>query len=250
MFCFASAVSGQTKLVTVATLDEYSPYCYPHDAPRYKKRDIIAPGSDSARLQGFSWDILRESFHEMGYTIELKVSPWARAMNAVKTGNMDLLFPTGKTKARETIFYYSKEPVNQVDFLIYVRPDSPIRWEGLNSLNNLTIGVMRGWNYGETWKTNNLIKKMPVNRIIQGFKMLDSKRLDGLAGYEIIFDYALKKARMKVPFKKLPVFDSSAEYVVGLKNNEQVIEIITDFDKGRKRIVQNGKYSQIKKKWQ
>ena len=85
--------------------------------------------------------------------------------------------------------------------------------------------------------------------IIEGFKMLDRKRLDGFAGYEVNFDYVLKQARMKALFKKLPSFDSAVEYVVGLKD-ERVSQILKDFDVGKRKIIQNGKFDQIVKKWQ
>ena len=77
---------------------------------------------------------------------------------------------------------------------------------------------MCDWNYGEKFKSSDKILKSTVNRILQGFKMMDNKRLDGLAGYEVIFDYALKTEGIKKLFKKLPVFDSTAEYIVGLKS--------------------------------
>ncbi len=248
--CVATTAFGKGGTVTVTTLDDYPPYCYPKENPSFEKTDIIPPGSDSSMLQGFSWDILRESFHEMGYTIELKIRPWPRAMSSVKTGHADLIFPTGKTRERQAIFTYSKEPVNQANFLVYVLPDSSIKWQGLISLKGLTIGVIRDWNYGEKWKADTLIKKTPVNRILQGFKMLESRRLDGFAGYDIIFDYTLKREGFKTPLKKLPVFDSTAEYVVGLKTNSRTVQLINTFDQGKKSIIKNGKFSMIKKKWQ
>ncbi|MBU2631048.1 MAG: transporter substrate-binding domain-containing protein, partial [Proteobacteria bacterium] len=156
---------SEEKIVSVATLDDYSPYCFPAKNKKACPKDIIPPGSGSAVLQGYSWDILRASFHEMGYTIELHVSPWARAMNDVKSGRVDLLFPAGKNSERERIFTYSKEPVNKVNFLIYIRKDAGLNYAGISSLNNLTIGAMRGWNYGEKLDANTQIKIQPINKI-------------------------------------------------------------------------------------
>jgi polar amino acid transport system substrate-binding protein len=244
----SSFIFGAEKAVTVATLDDYPPYCFRKENHKEDKKHI-PPRSDSVKLQGYSWDILRESLHEMGYTIQLKVYPWARAMAKTKHEEVDILFPTGKNEERKKIFYYSQEPVNQAKFLVYVRADSPMKWDGLESLHGLRIGEMRGWNYGEKWKANNRIKKYEVDMIIEGFKMLDRKSLDGFAGYEVNFDYVLKQARMKALFKKLPPFDSAVEYVVGLKN-KHVSQILKDFDVGKRKIIENGKFDQIVKKWQ
>ncbi|KPA15300.1 amino acid ABC transporter periplasmic protein [Candidatus Magnetomorum sp. HK-1] len=250
MFCFfvTSGTGIAEKIVKVATLDGYPPYCFLNENHSIDMAPI-PPGSNSKKLQGYSWDILRESLHAMGYSIELKLYPWARAMEQTKKGLVDVLFPAGKTKERENIFYFSQESVDHVNFLVYLRKDSQIAWDGLTSLKGLRIGVMRGWNYGEKWNAFDLVEKYEINRIIQGFKMLEKKRLDGFAGYEINFDYALKKEKIKSLFKKSPPFDSNAEFLVGLKN-KRVMQIIKDFDEGKKKIIQNGTFDKIAKQWQ
>jgi len=191
-----------------------------------------------------------ESFHAMGYTIELHVYPWKRALTLVKTGMLDVLFPTGFSEERAEYFEYSKEEINRADFLIYVREDSDFEWSGLESLEGRTIGALRGWNYGTKWSSLSSFKKHEINDILQGFAMLDKKRLEGLAGYELNFDYALKKAEWQNTYKKLPVFDSTKEYAAGAKSNSNVIQVIKDFDAGKKQIMENGIFDKITDKWQ
>lgn len=246
--CMASAASAQEKIVNVTTLDDYSPYCFPKSDKKSFK-ELIPPGSDSANLQGYSWDVLRESFHAAGYTIKLSVYPWKRAEYETKSGLEDIIFPTNRSKEREEIFYFSKESVDQVNFLVYVSMDSTIQWEGLDSLNGLTIGQMNGWALGKKWSEQNKIKKDDVNTIIQGFKMLDMGRIAGFAGYEISFDYALKNEKWKTQYRKLPSFDSSTEYIAGAKTNAKVPDIIKDFDLGKQKIVENRTFDLISKKW-
>ncbi len=238
---------GGEKTVTVATLDDYSPFCFPKEGAKADEK-AIAPGTDSVRLQGYSWDVLRESLHAMGYAVELQVTPWARAMKYVKDGRVDLIFPAGRNAEREKIFLYSEEPVNKVNFLIYVCRDTEIRWQDLSSLASMRIGAVRGWNYGEAWQVDTSIDKQYVDKISLGFKMLLGERLDGFAGYEIIFDYTLKQERMEGKFKKLPSFGSTSEHVVGLKN-ERVRQLLADFDAGKRKIVAAGTFARINARW-
>ncbi|MBF0201506.1 MAG: hypothetical protein HQK66_09380, partial [Desulfamplus sp.] len=77
--CYASESGSSEKFVRVATLDEYPPYCFPRETKK-GFQETVPPGEDSVNLQGYSWDILRESFHAMGYTIHLSVYPWKRAV--------------------------------------------------------------------------------------------------------------------------------------------------------------------------
>jgi polar amino acid transport system substrate-binding protein len=241
-------ISAGEKIVSAITLVDDPPYCFLKKDIK-KKFEIIPPGKDSEKLQGYSWDVLRESFHEMGYTIKLTILPWARAMFTIKKAEADILFPTGLTKDRQEYLYYSQEELNRVYFLIYVKKDSKIKWVDLNSLNGLNIGAMRAWNYGEQWKFNNKIKKWNVNKISQGFSMLDKDRIDGFAGYELNFDHALKIIGKHGIYKKLPVFDTASEYLAGSKKRPNIKKILQDFDTGKRKIIKNGKFKKINIKW-
>ncbi|MBF0258458.1 MAG: transporter substrate-binding domain-containing protein [Desulfamplus sp.] len=243
-----SPAFAQEKIVNVATLDDYSPYCFSKNDKK-SSQESIPPGSDSANLQGYSWDVLRESFHAEGYTIKLSVYPWKRAVYDTKTGIEDIVFPMIKSQEREESFYFSKESVDQVNFIVYVPLDSTIQWQGIESLNGLTVGQIRGWNLGKQWSQNDKIKKDDLTKIIQGFKMLDMGRIAGFAGYEINFDYALKNENWKTKYKKLPSFDASIEYVAGVKTNPRVPDILRAFDLGKKKIVENKTFDLISTKW-
>ncbi len=185
----------------------------------------------------------------MGYTIHLSITPWARAMKYVRNGEADILFPAGKNTEREGIFDYSEEPVNQANFLIYVRVDDPIEWGGLESLKGLVIGVKRGFNYGDRWKAATDIKKRDVGKISAGFTMLAQKRLNGFLGYEHSWDYVLKQENLTAKYRKLPAFDSSAEYLVALKGNPKGIDFLEAFDTGKERLNKSGKLESIMSKW-
>lgn len=235
------------KTVSVATLEDYAPFC--QKISSNTSDGIFHPGSDSTGIEGYSWDVLRESFHAMGFSIKLSVSPWARALKSVLNGNVDILFPTGKNSNRQKIFHYSEEPVNHSNFLIYVRKDDPIIWNGLKSMNELTIGMKRGFNYGDKWEAATDIIKINVNTIYQGFRMLDYYRINGFIGYETTWDYVLKKNGWEDKYRKLPVFDSTNEYLVALKTNPHSIELLKVFDSGKRRLLQNGKMKKIEDRW-
>lgn len=59
----------------------------------------------------------------------------------------------------------------------------------------------------------------------------------------------LKKIGREEQYRKLPVFDSTFEYLVALKSNPRSIEILKAFDRGKQILLQNGKMQVIEKKW-
>ena len=235
------------KIVKVTTLPDYAPFCEANG--KYKVNQIIKPGEDTEDFYGYSWDVLRESYHAMGYTIDLSIRPWSRAMRDFKDRKVDILFPAGVNSERKKIFDYSQESINKANFLIYVKADNPIEWNGLESFAGKTVSMKREFNYGDLWNKNRSINKYEVSTILQGFKMLNANRFDGLLGYEYNWDYVLKQQGWKDRFRKLPSFDSTAEYLVTLKSNPNAKNLLKVFDSGKKQLIKNGRLEEIKKKW-
>ena len=245
---FSSTGNTQEKIVRVSTLEDYAPFCM-KTGPDPINSAAIPPGKDIEGFSGYCWDVVRESFHEMGYTIVLTVAPWSRAMKYVKSGKVDVLFPAGINSPRLKIFDYSQECTNQANFLIYVNGNSGIQWRGLDGLKGMTIGVKRGFNYGDRWEAASDILKLDVGTIAQGFEMLTIGRIDGFLGYEYNWDYFLKQKGGNGRYKKLPAFDSSAEYLVALKENPHGQTLLHAFDLGKRKILLDGTFGRIKAAW-
>jgi ABC-type amino acid transport substrate-binding protein len=250
LFGFIGLSFGQEKTVTITTLVDFAPYCFTKKDAVEKSSELILPGSDSSQLQGYSWDVVRESFQEMGYTIILKIAPWSRAMNYVQKGKADVIFPAIKTIKREKIFYYSKTAVDETNIVIYFSDDSKIKMpKGLESLKNRSIAHVRGWAYGKKWEADRGIIKESTDSILQSFKMLDKKYVVGVVGYENAFDCKLQTTKIFNQYKKSNAIDHVADYLIGKKGNTASIDLVNDFDFGKKKIAANGILDEINKKW-
>ncbi len=250
LFGFTCLSFGQEKTVTITTLVDFAPYCFKKKDAVDKPSELIPPGSDSSQLQGYSWDVVKESYHEMGYTIILKIAPWSRAMNYVQKGKADVIFPAIKTIKREEIFYYSKKAVDETNIVIYFSTDSDMQIpKGLDSLKSKRIAHVRGWAYGKKWEADRGIIKESTDSILQGFKMLDKNYVFGVVGYENAFDCKLQTMKILNKYKKSPAIDHVADYLIGKKGSAASVNLVNDFDLGKKKIVANGKLAEINKKW-
>lgn len=241
---------GEGLVVSVATLTGYKPYCFEIDGAESLAEEILPPGSDSVQIQGFSWDIVRESFHEMGYTIRLVVVPWTRGMLYLKQGKVDIIFPTAVTDERLKTLIYSREKVNSAEYLIYVPASCDCPWHGLQGLRGKRIAVIRGWSYGKEWEEESEIRKEALDDILQCFRMLDRGRVYGVAGYDVVFDYVLAQEGIAHQYRKLPSFGRNDEYLAALGSKPENRRILDDFDEGKRRIVETGVYEAIEDKWQ
>tara|TARA_Y100000588_G_scaffold241080_1_gene254933 strand:+ start:1659 stop:2417 length:759 start_codon:yes stop_codon:yes gene_type:complete len=235
---------AEERVVRVARLQDYAPFC---GASENIERDQNIPsGDDAVGFGGNCWDVLRESYHQEGFTIQLFVVPWARAMSYLNQGKADILFPEGKNQEREWAFDYPEEPTNQANFVVYVRADNSVEWDGLAPVARYRIGVKRGFNCGDQWKAAESIRKHEVGSIVDAFVMLSQKRLDGVVGYEGPWDYVLGQEGWQERYRKLPAFDASLEYPVALKSNGRGRMLLDAFDRGKRHLVKTGVVDSLK----
>lgn len=244
----ATTNTNTAKEITLATLPNYPPFCFLKTDSPASIQERIEPGGDSAHLQGYSWDIVRDSLHQQGYTLLLNIRPWSRALKAVEAGSIDVLFPAGFNEKRSKIFGFSKKPVNRVAFLVYINQDQALEWKGLASLNAKVIGRLVGFNYGDKWD-NAQLKTYEVSTLKQGFELLKFKRIQGFVGYEIPWDYYLKQGEKTGQFKKLPAFDESLEFIAMSINHPRKQEILDAYDQGNAALDKSGELEKIKGNW-
>ncbi|MDC0255517.1 transporter substrate-binding domain-containing protein [Bacteriovoracales bacterium] len=253
LFLFAFSFSAYAeKTITLATLAGYAPYTfkYTKKVDGVKAGENITPGKDTRSLQGIAWDIVRESFHSQGYTIKLHVYPWARALKQMKQGKVDGLFPTTKTVARSKFFYFSKNATNSYSTCFYTKAKTQFKFLGLSSLKGKTVGVIRGFSYGnkfDTYKKN--LKVRPSRGDRESFLMLEKNRIDVYVGYDIVADYFLKKTNQLGKFKRHAPIDFNYEFLATNLDNQKKIQKIKDFDKGVEVIKKNGAFQKILNKW-
>lgn len=285
----ALAGAAENRVVSLATLSDYAPFCFLKSEQKTVEGELILPGDDSDILQGFAWDVIRESFQANGYTILLTVLPWNRAESAVQLGNAinkipqkangpdsyydlgldlggvdiysskknakrkrtsaELLFPVVKTSGREGIFSFSKSPVSGSEFCVYVRNDKKGKITSIDALANKKIGVLRSWSYGDEFDEIKDIKRVDFTDIETGFRALKSKRITALVGYSSAFDYILEKINWQANFRKLLIFGVQSEFVAGGKDSANAKKLLTKFDEGFAIIKANGKYDSLLKKW-
>ncbi len=235
-------VAVQPKEVIVATVGNES---FDLDS----SEEVIPAGSDSKRLVGIAWEYVREILHRQGYTIRLRLYPWARALSMCKSGVVDIIYPASVNAERKLDFTFSKKPVYTIKYLPYVNANSSLEWKNLDSLKGKNVGLMSSWSYGDDFMNSGQFSKLPVNTIEEGFLMLEARRIDAFIGYEANHDRYLNRNGIAGKFRKLPAFGSAFEYCMGASGNPRVQAILDDFDKGFQALESDGRLKKLDALW-
>lgn len=95
--------------------------------------------------EGFMTDVLREAFEQTGYTLEIEMLPYARAVNLVQDGTYDGIIVVGKDFAPNLLYPDIPTVIQRVAFL--VNAGNAWKYSGVESLSQVTVGIVKGYHY-------------------------------------------------------------------------------------------------------
>ncbi len=117
--------------------------------------------------------LLSAVFERMGIEMVVKSYPWKRALKMGKDGEVGI-GGIYQTKERLKFFDYSA-PIYAERVLIYVMKNKKFTFKKLPDLAGKTIGVLRGWSYGDAFdqfRQEGNMKIKPANNDNTTFKRL------------------------------------------------------------------------------
>ncbi|WP_018690600.1 substrate-binding periplasmic protein [Algicola sagamiensis] len=200
---------------------------------------------------GIALEIVRAAFQQKGHEIEMKIVPWARALEGVKEGNYDILVATWYTEERDKFLEYSEHYLsNQIKF-IKKKGDS-FCYKDIPSLDGKIIGTVRGYGYGDKFLQAKNFKRSETVTLVQNIRKLISGRVDLTLEDEVVAKALIKaedpSALEKIEFCPTPLSKNDLHVTSGYKN-KLYKTIITSFNEGLKEIKSNGTFDKVMKKY-
>ncbi len=154
------------------------------------------------RNYGYRTDVVIQAFQEMGYQVEIRLYPWARALKFAKDGDVDGVIAL-HTKKREQWFEYSQGLATQ-SIGFYKHKKENISLKNYSDFKFYKIGYVRG--YAIPSKLENLNLQITwLNKEEQALRMLSQKRLNLALMEKSVAQYIINK--------KYPKLDESIEWI-------------------------------------
>jgi len=125
--------------------------------------------------------LIAEAFKRMDVPLTMECLPWNRALAGADAGEWGV---GGIYQNAERLKKYDySEPIFAEKLMIFVLQGSEFAFSGVTDLSGKTIGVMRGWSYGDDFDAAvaaGSITKDEVESDEMNFKKLIAGRLDAL----------------------------------------------------------------------
>jgi len=211
------------------------------------------PNSDKP---DFMVEITRYIFAQQGHTIKYLKIPWLRAIKLAEKGKINGVIGAYKGDSKQLIFPQHEQAL--LNNACYVLKDNPWNYTDTSSLENHTLGIVRGYDYGD--EINQYIKRAKKSNLIvitgtenlteRLLTLLERKRADIVLETDIVYQHIAKKLGVTSMFRfagesALP----SKSYVAFspmLSTSKNYAEILSD---GMVEIRKSGKLAQIMEKY-
>lgn len=210
--------------------------------------DPWPPFSDpSLKNNGIISEIATAAYATQGYEVEVVFVPWARAVAGVKNASFDLLLGAWRTSEREAFMMYSNPYLNNsIKFI--KKKGNDFTYAGLNSLSGKSVGVIRGYGYGDDFLSAKNFKRPEAKDFIGNVRKLIAGRIDLTLEDEIVAKAIIAKEQPdllnKIEFSKTDYSTNALHITSGLANAKHK-QLIEAFNKGLAEIKKNGEYDRI-----
>ncbi|GAB2892018.1 ABC transporter substrate-binding protein [Uliginosibacterium flavum] len=205
---------------------------------------------DNGQLTGVLVDVISEAFLRAGYTVTIKLEPWARCIEDARQGEVDGIFSIFKTPERQAFLDYTSQPIITQTVSFFVLKNAPIRFDGnFASISHQSIAFINQTSYGprldEALKKNVFAKQHHANSAESVVRMLMAGRVEVIPSYRHVVLFTAKSLGAQDQIRELsPEVESIPSYLA-FNRKRDYRQVMADYDKALKSMQQDGSYDRI-----
>lgn len=219
------------------------------------RADIWPPYNDEPKSNkpGYMVMVLMEIFLRQGYALDYQAMAWDESIETVRKGQFNAVIGASKDDAPDFIF--PKESFGISDTAFFVKPGTAWKYDGINSLKKVRLGVIEGYAYDEALDayikahrgTDRIVVSSgddPMKNL--AFK-LENGHIDAIAEDTNVMMSAILSG--KIPYKGIvaagSLKDKSELYIAFSPKSPKSKELAAKFDAGIKELRSSGKLEAI-----
>jgi len=212
---------------------------------------------EKSEKQGFLVDIFTYIFKQYGYEVEYVVSSsYAKAIKDVRSNKYDALIATTHDETPD--FLFPKLPIAYSYDVILIAKDSEWKYTSEESLNELTLGLIKGYIYDEPIQRHiSLNRNNPKKiQIISGnhaleynLKKLQYKKITATIDDQLLIKYNYTSKQDVMPFKIAERMETYPLYIAFSPKNYKSQRYVEMFNRGFKRLLHTKQMEKILQKY-
>lgn len=235
IFCI-SKVYAFSKCIHVGKQQDYPPYIFEIDG----------------KTVGVCAELAEEAFARLGIDVIYTQYPFPRMLMYGKTGGVDAVMLVFKTSNREAYLYYPEHALSYEENVFFTKKGVKISYSGnLEELNAYTVGVIRGFSYGDLFDHATFITRIEAIDDEMLLKLLLAGRYQVAVGCKSVISYHAEKMGVldEITFLTPNLFDKNPLYIGFSKAKSENEELVIKFSEAIAELKKTGHYQRILEKY-
>ena len=209
-------------------------------------------GQPASDHPGFAIEILEAIFEPLGIDVDYRLSGWSRSLEMARNGQVDCVIGAYHGDAPALLF--PRTPVALDDLAFYVDAASQWQYQGPASLDQVSIGAIADYSYGELLD-GYLREHASEDRIqmIHGLKPLErnigkllSGRIDVLVESQLVMESMIERQRLGGKVREAGRIGLSEPVFLACSPDKSTTpEYLRLFDEGMARLRESGELARI-----
>ncbi len=230
-----ACTGAAAQTVTIGVEDDWAPY------------SSIMNG----QTRGFAADLVRESFAAVDVEVKFVALPYVRCMAMAKLGTLAGCLGAVPNRLIADYYLWSTVPLFKARMKVYALARSGERGLTAGSLEGKTVGVTRGYQYGDEFDLNAKVRREVSNRNDQGFRKLLAGRMQYMAAEEksAKMVFARYPAEFGGKFRDVGMVATPGLYLAFTQKSPDGANYLEKFNSGYAIIIKRGRYKALETAW-
>ena len=211
--------------------------------------------SQKYRDKSIFLEIISAAFKEVDIKVQYNFYPWIRVLDNAMNNIEDGSATWRKNEERMKAFHFS-DPIYTSKTVAFHLKSKPFSWKSLKDFSGLRIGTTRSLFFGKKFSKMEKDKKFTLSRVtkdLQNYKMLLSKRIDLFLQQPDLTYYQMYSLLNESEYSQI-THNPKVVYAFDLhlilsRKNEDNLRKMTLFNRGMKKIKDNGVFDKLMKKY-
>ncbi len=216
---------------------------------------IISNDPEQPRYRGFESDLSQLLADELGLQVEFVECSWEACLTSLQKGHIDLVHALLRTPKREEFVEFLQPSYLKGRYAtrFYQRFDDPRDITNFSDMveQEMVVGYLGSTVYFPEFNDAEQLIKVDVKTIEIGMRLLTSKRIDALAGFDELFaDFEQSKPNMLKAIRHGTYHPETilSSYTALSKSSPKYF-LKSDLENALTKLTASGKLAAIKQKW-
>lgn len=200
---------------------------------------------DGQEASGLDYEMTTIVFKRLGIDVQWQFLPWKRCLLMLEQGEADGVLDILKLPERDNLLLYPNEPLSEINWVLFQAKARPHRFERMEDLTGLTVGVSPGYQYSPEFDASTLFIREPAPTHEANFGKLARGRVDLVVTERLVGQQMIDKLKLRDEISEVPNVIARQDLYLAVRRNVGMDLLVQRFGAELKRFKREPAYAEL-----